>query len=172
LSRREEGSPAAAARRGSSATVAWGWPAGRRLGLPCPRRGVSQRDGPQGCRDPRHGHLLPAHLRAAGEASLPPALFPRPCLLCVTAPPCCTVLLMRCGARRGSDPLLPRPLASRAGVVRLMVVKDCFSTKSTGELSWMGGNCCRLPQPPIVSLRCCRWISQKGYQISSNNLVD
>jgi hypothetical protein len=163
LSRREEG---------SSATVAWGWPAGRRLGLPCPRRGVSQRDGPQGCRDPRHGHLLPAHLRAAGEASLPPALFPRPCLLCVTAPPCCAVLLMRCGARRGSDPLLPRPLASRAGVVRFMVVKDCFSTKSTGELSWMGGNCCRLPQPPIVSLRCCRWISQKGYQISSNNLVD
>jgi len=34
---------------------------------------LTARDGgPQGCRDPRHGHLLPAHLRAAGEILLPP----------------------------------------------------------------------------------------------------
>jgi hypothetical protein len=60
-------------------------PARRRHSVRGRLRCVSGKHGPQGCRHPRHGHLLPAHLRAAGEAFL---FLASCCLLCVTDSRC------------------------------------------------------------------------------------
>jgi hypothetical protein len=97
--------------------------------------GLSGGDGPQGCRDPRHGHLLPALLRAAGKI-----LSPTPSELWALLFLFCSYERLRCGATL-MLPIRVSPLAHAVwGRWGFSVSKDCVCLGIDGSISLDGSH--------------------------------